>query len=171
MDILVASVGRELEPVVTAIRELRPNRVIFLCSADIPGSHGSHRLVQDIFRQTGLPDGSYEIGQIEYFDDLQECYRRSRDALLRLHKEHPDARVLANYTGGTKSMTAGLALAAVDDPTTELSLVAGTRTNIENISPGTQYEQPVAVWDVRAQRRIEGVNRRINDYDYAGAAS
>jgi CRISPR-associated protein (TIGR02710 family) len=173
MEILVITVGGSPQPVITAIKERSPlpDRVVFLCSDDLPTSKGSYTDVAKIVAEAGLPPDRHAVERIQFIDDLQECYTRARDALAQARAKHPDATIIANYTGGTKTMTAGLALAAVDDARTEISLVTGTRTNRERVEGGTEYAQPVAVWDVRARRRLDEVGRALQRYDYPSAAA
>lgn len=189
MTILVLTVGGSHQPLVTAIQSLKPDRGVFLCSDDAPGTKGSYVQVMgqglviksnptlekpdlpNIVVQTNLAPTQYEIVKIRHFDNLETCYQEARNALERLRRDFPAARIIADYTGGTKSMTAGLAIAAVDFEWCDLNVVAGTRADLEKVKDRTQFARPVMVWDLRGRRNLEEVQVRLACFDYAGAAS
>ncbi|MGH7390117.1 MAG: TIGR02710 family CRISPR-associated CARF protein [Candidatus Rokuibacteriota bacterium] len=189
MTILVLTVGGSHQPLLTAITALRPDRVVFLCSDDTPTGKGSWVQVvgegkvvksrpdldrPDLLNIVTLADmkaGGYEVVKLKDLDNLEACYLGACAVLERLRRELPGARIIADYTGGTKSMTAGLAIAAVDDERCEINLVAGTRSNLQQVRDRTQVAQPVTVWDVRARRKLDEVESRVSRFEYAGAAS
>lgn len=187
MTILVLTVGASHQPILTAIETLRPDHVVFLCSDDIPTTKGSWRQVlgegkvikskrdlkhpdlPNIVTQVGLRQEQYEVVRIRDLDDLEACYREAFAILDRLRQRWPTARIVADYTGGTKSMTAGLAIAAVDDQRCETSFVSGTRSDLDRVLDRTQVAQPVTVWDVRGRRKLGEVATRVRRFDYSGA--
>jgi CRISPR-associated protein (TIGR02710 family) len=189
MKILVLTVGGSHQPLVTAIQTLKPDRVVFLCSDDTPTAKGSYLQVigdgkviksdlklekpdlPNLVVQTALSPDRYKLVKIRNFDSLEECYLESRNSLEKLHRQYPGSRLIADYTGGTKSMTAGLALAAVDDEHCEISLVTGTRPDLKTVQDQTQFARPMVVWDLRGRRKLEEVQIRLSRYDYAGAAA
>lgn len=189
MTILVLTVGGSHQPLVTAIQTLKPDRVIFLCSDDTPIAKGSYVQIigegkviksnpklekpdlPNIPTQVGLSPDQFDLVKIGHFDNLETCYLESSQILIKLHSEQPHARLIADYTGGTKSMTAGLALAAVESEWCELNLIAGTRTDLEKVKDRSQFARPIAVWDLRGRRKLEEVQVRLSRFDYAGAAT
>jgi len=189
MTIVVLTVGGSHQPILATLLALKPDRVAFLCSADIPTLKGSWTQVAgegkvirskpdlappdlpNIVTLAGLAPDRYEIVRIEDFDHLEACYREASAVLERLHQQWPEARVFADYTGGTKSMAAGLAIAAVDDEGCEVYLVTGIRADLDRVRDRMEFAQPVAVWDIRARRRLKEVAERVSRFDYAGAAS
>lgn len=189
MTILVLTVGGSHQPLVTAIQSLKPECVVFLCSDDAPGTKGSYVQVMgeglviksnpklekpdlpNIVVQANLASKQYEIVKIRHFDNLETCYLEARNVLERLHRDCPEARIIADYTGGTKTMTAGLAVAAVDFEWCALNVVAGTRADLEKVTEGTQFAKPLRVWNLRGKRKLREVQVRLKCFDYAGAAS
>lgn len=188
MTILVLTVGGSHQPILTAIEAVKPDRVVFLCSDDTPAGKGSWTQVSGegkviksdralerpdlpgIATLAALPPDRYEIVRIKDFDSLEDCYHVALATLDRVRRDWPEARIVADYTGGTKSMTAGLAIAAVDDERCEINLVAGTRADLDRVRDRTQFAHPVALWDVRARRQLREVATRVAHFDYAGAA-
>lgn len=170
--ILMLTVGGSHQPIVTAIRSLQANRVVFICSA---GSKGSETQVigegtpcevrrgtevierlPNIPKQAGLDerfDPNRDLILVQEPDDLSECYQKASSGIQSLQQEFPDAQIMADYTGGTKSMSVGLAMAALDRQAT-LYVTTGNRTNIIKVDRGELTAQAV-VAPLVAQRTIE----------------
>ncbi|TBR58419.1 CRISPR-associated protein [Westiellopsis prolifica IICB1] len=170
--ILLVTVGGSHQPIVTAIRELQPDRVIFLCSDGSKGSksqvigEGSPCEVRrgtevierlpNIPTQIGLGDRfqqNRDLILIQEPDDLSECYQKASLSIQSIQQQFPDAQTVADYTGGTKSMSIGLAMAALDYQAT-LYVTTTVRTNIIKIERGELTGQ-ATVAPVVAQRTIE----------------
>jgi CRISPR-associated protein (TIGR02710 family) len=170
--ILMLTVGGSHQPIVTAIHTLQADRVVFICSA---GSRGSETQVRgegnpcevrrgtevierlpNIPKQAGLDDRfdpNRDLILIQEPDDLSECYQKASSGIQTIHREFPDAQIMADYTGGTKSMSVGLAIAALDHQAT-LYVTTGNRTNIIKVDRGELTAQAV-VAPLVAQRMIE----------------
>lgn len=152
MRTLVCTVGGSSSPVVTAIRAYKPDRVVFVCSTDDgSGTKGSYTQVEgegavckqrdgsalpNIPTQAGLAEGTYRVERVPADDPFQiadACRRVLADTLA-------EGAVRADYTGGTKSMSAGLFRAAVDVPGVELAIVSGPRTNLLKVEEGTEAQ-------------------------------
>jgi ABC-type lipoprotein export system ATPase subunit len=106
--VLIASVGGSPEPIVNAIVQERPDFVYFLCST---GKSGSDETVEKtIVPGTQLREGSYVITRVQSPHDLRNvvaaCSTIEADLDTRFAGE--ELNVLANYTGGTRTMSAGL---------------------------------------------------------------
>lgn len=172
---LVLTVGGSPQPIVNAIRYAQgvaPRdgtlMVRFLCSCDPDPKRSSCRAVPQIVADLGLEAGEYQSDPIAHYDDLEECYLAARRVLESVPH---DERLIANYTGGTKSMTAGLALAALEFEQCEINLVDGMRPGTgPSVKQGTEYTRAVPVRDLRARRQVSAARKRFEDYDYAGAA-
>ena len=190
MNILILTVGGSHAPLLTAIETIKPERVIFLCSDDQGGAKGSYLQVEgtgkvlcskvpkrepttsdlpNLATLANLSPDRYEVIRISQFDNLQECFQKAAEVIRQQRSSYPDARIVADYTGGTKSMTAGLAMAALEDERCELGLVTGTRRNLSLVQPGTQFAHAVKVWDLRALRRFTQIAEALNRFDYAAA--
>lgn len=193
--LLVLTVGGACAPVITAIRDYRPDFVCFVVSCGPRGSRttvdgpgnpcGDSRKIKcpecskdvslgdpkgaNILTQTGLKEHQYEILELDEPDDLPACYTRVRTALARLREDHTDWRLLADYTGGTKTMTIALALAALEAGY-ELSLVRGARADLVKVRNGTEMAALVNVGDVRARQQMAEARRLFNTFAYTSAA-
>lgn len=177
--ILVLNVGKPSDgeiadrPEAYSLRQARTDYVVFVCSRKGEGQAGTTEFVQRYAELIALPADHYEPLALDDPDDLVRVYEQASDLLQRLRRERPHARILVDYTAGTKSMSAGLAIAAVDqeDDRIEPRLVRGTRGNFATVIPGTESFRPVSrVHDLRARRRLPSIRSALDRFDYAGAS-
>jgi CRISPR-associated protein (TIGR02710 family) len=181
--ILVVSLGGSPEPVVNCINSLRPDRVVFFCS------EGSQSQVETVLRTVPIPEfeqardivvlqqrfsrrqGEEVISEI---DHLEIVYARATDLLMRLRRDSPGSTLMVDYTGGTKTMAAGLAMAAIDVDGVQLQLTTiPERPKGENALSGPSLPVAVAKIDIQARRLLDlelpPLLKRF-DYGAAGAA-
>jgi AAA15 family ATPase/GTPase len=127
--ILILTVGGSHIPIVQAIQSINPDYVIFICINDIRGSkeqilgegnpcevrRGSEVIekLPNIPTQVGL-NSNFQLKLISQADDMVECYKASIESIITAKKLSPDAEIIASYTGGTKTMSAALAMAGSD---------------------------------------------------------
>ena len=188
-SVLIITVGGSSQPIVTAIKELRPDRAIFLCST---GSKGSISQVTgegtpceirkggevidrlpNIPTQTGLGDKferDRDVFPIENPDDLSECYGQASKAIQSVKKDSPNAQILADYTGGTKTMSVGLAMAGIDQQV-RLYLTTGTRTNTIRVERGERTEV-TTIGSIIAQRSLKQLlASAFGQYNYSAVTN
>ncbi|MDZ4721782.1 MAG: TIGR02710 family CRISPR-associated CARF protein [Roseiflexaceae bacterium] len=196
--ILITTVGGSSEPVIRAIHDHRPDHVLFIASADQDGKApgGSWHTVADpgnvcdrksetkcpqckaitapasdkpsIVIQAGLTSDQYSVLQVTP-DDLTECYQICRDGLENLKQRFPNARLVTDYTGGTKTMSAALALAAIERGDCELGLVTGARNDLHKVTTGTETALLIEISSLRVQRQIGLAAELFDHFDYAAA--
>ncbi|MDZ4778777.1 MAG: TIGR02710 family CRISPR-associated CARF protein [Planctomycetia bacterium] len=187
-SILILTVGGSPQPLVTSIRSNQPDFVWFVCSDDVAKNKGSyveavgeglvckssfkveHPDSPCIATQAGLIPERFDHMRIAGFDNLNDCYLRCLELIEKLHREYPDAKLIIDYTGGTKSMTAGLATAALDDGRCDIVLVTGARQDLRAVTDQTQFVRPVQVWDAQVKRTLRHVENLLGRFDYTGAA-
>ena len=175
--LLALTVGGSCAPVVTAVRDYAPDFVCFFASS---GPRGSRTRVDgpgevcngapSIVAQTDLKPEQYEVVELAEPDSLSECYGRVREALARLGAEREGWRRIADYTGGTKTMSVALVLAALEAGW-ELSLVTGTRPDLVKVLNGSEMAALINAWEVRARQRLAEAWRLFNAYAYASAGA
>ena len=105
----LVSVGGTPEPVLYILRQKKPQHVWYFCSGD------SRALADQIQGQLDWHPAPRFI-EVEQFEELGPCYRELRrkiPEILRETKVAPE-HVLVDYTGGTKTMSAALVLAATE---------------------------------------------------------
>ena len=77
--------------------------------------------------------------------------------------------VTRNYAGGTKSMSAGAVLAAVDlNVRTELSM--GPRSGFDQVKPGNSYQVSVDIQDIRVVNQARSIRLLWHEHAYSEAA-
>ncbi len=187
--ILICTVGGSHQPILTAIREIRPDYVVFACSGRDQGTGrpGSDELIlgrgavvkadqQDtrpslpnIPAQVGLADDSYEVAAVPA-DDLDEATAVISRKLTELIVRFPEAALVADYTGGTKSMTAALVTAVLEQENIDLQLVTGNRADLIKVRNGTETSAPANIDAIRLRRSMSPFLGAWKRYAYDEAA-
>lgn len=181
-NILCCTVGGSHQPIITAIRNLAPDYVCFFCTAGKAGSDkqiiGEGKIIKarhsdekatlpNIPVQLGLPAETYEVVEVPH-DELDAAYLVMTHTLKKLSGRHADTNLYADYTGGTKTMTAALVLAALEHKV-ELQAVIGHRTNLEKVADGTEWGFPASVEQIRFEREMRQQMGAWRAFAYAQA--
>lgn len=201
-QILILTVGGSHQPIMTAINEIRPNYVFFICTGKDPATGRAGSEIQiigigncikadpkddkpslpNIPAQAGLQMGQYQIGytlsttadgkpqhQLTGADDLDQVVADCHRIIAECKERWPEAKISADYTGGTKSMSAGLILAALEYPDVDLKFVTGGRSDLIKIQDGSQYAADATVERIRFQRQLAPYLSAWQRYAYAEA--
>ncbi len=167
---LLCTVGGSHQPIVRAIEHLRPDHVCFICSDDDPatGNKGSYTQVEgkgsvikarfqdekpslpNIPTQADLQPDQVSVLRVQA-DNLDDIYRTVTDWLGE--RGRAAERIVADYTGGTKTMSAALVAVALDEGI-ELQLVSGSRSNLVKVESGAEYVTTAAVSESRFRRQL-----------------
>ncbi len=170
--ILLCTVGGSHQPILKAIRSVAPDFVCFFCTGRDPatGKVGSIRQVKgkgnvigegpdsatetlpNIPSQAELKPGSFEVSTVPA-DDLDDCFQLMRTAIFRLTELHPEAKFVADYTGGTKTMSAALVCAVLETDGVDLQLIRGARFGL-GVAPSTTYATPTNMARLRLERAM-----------------
>jgi len=190
--ILILSVGGSSEPIVNAINFYKPDFVYFFCSSGHKGSAvtiagpgepcgnkskskcpecgyeyyiGNPKGKAVVF-QVGLSKDKYEIVSVDDPDDLNLCYCTLVNLSTSIKRIYPEAQIIANYTGGTKTMSAAMALVGIVTEEWDLSLNKGPRLDIIKIKGG---DIPVVInkWRIFAEQSLVSAAKTLENYDYA----
>ncbi len=114
--LLFTSVGGTAAPVINALKAVRPERAVFVISEQ--SRRTCEEEVLPAIEQDGLrmPAGAYSFIQVPHHEDLREIVHALRPRVLeetsRWRAMGDDYGVVVDITGGTKQMSAGLALVA-----------------------------------------------------------
>ncbi|MCX7631616.1 MAG: TIGR02710 family CRISPR-associated CARF protein [Geminicoccaceae bacterium] len=186
--VLVCTVGGSPEPIVKAIEARRPDRVVFLCTTAQDGQAGSDVQVvgpvpppppgrerghdpRTIPERAGLARETWEQVLVPA-DDPDGVFWRARELLRDLRQRFPAAEIVADYTGGTKSMTAGLMLAAVADPEpVAIQFIGGARPDLVRVVSGTERPLAIAIDAILAERVLADTERAFARFAYDEAAA
>jgi CRISPR-associated protein (TIGR02710 family) len=177
--VLIVSLGNSPEPIVNCINSLRPDRVVFFCS------ELSQQNIAEVLDRVPLPGFKEDVDVvvlqqrlhrkqsddvINELDQLDCVYIRACTLISALRTQHPGCSITVDYTGGTKTMTTGLAMAAIDDGNAQLSVTITDRTN--QMTPGSGYSVPVLVSTavIQARRLFEqDLPPLLKRFDYEAA--
>lgn len=160
--ILLCTVGGSAPPIVTAIATLAPQQVVFVCSTDdlATGKPGTRAAAADIAGQAGLDANRQRFIEIPA-DDLDAAHAALSDCIAELRRASPDATLLADYTGGTKTMSAALVCVAIENGV-QLCLTTGPRNDHSRVTRGedTALLSPEGLSMRRTLRHVEQLWQR-----------
>lgn len=166
---LISSVGGTIEPLVTSVADYHPELVVFFASEQTIELIGSIKArLQE--RQIAIQNRNVMTTDAE---DLEACYEAAlRCADLALAGGRSAAEVVVDFTGGTKAMTAALALATVGKGFT-FSYVGGHARSKEGrgvVVTGSerivQRRDPFVLYAVHERRRLA---HYFNQYQFQAA--
>lgn len=189
MRVLILTVGGSGAPIVGCIKNYRPDRVVFLCTEDEDGNKGSRAMVDggaiistgreckkcrykdverrdNIVNQCNLSMVDYEIHAVPH-DDPNKSYEIAFKLIKSFLDEGHDVTV--DYTGGTKSMSVGLAMAAMEFPQCNLSVVKGKRQDLIRVRDGMERVSRLPSYTVLVQRHERLCRDLIREWNYASA--
>ncbi len=187
--ILLCTVGGSHQPVLEAIRSNAPDYICFFCTDKDPDTGKTGSISQVIGNgavinakpsdpKPTLPNltilaklnpNTYETCIVPA-DDLDGAFLNMRNAVTRLAKEFSEVRFLADYTGGTKTMTAALVCVALDRDDMELQLVSGARPDLVRVAAGTEQAMTASVARLRLDRAMAPYREAWVRYSYREAA-
>ncbi|MCK6556853.1 TIGR02710 family CRISPR-associated CARF protein [Candidatus Binatia bacterium] len=168
---MIVSVGGSAEPLAVTLGEEKPEFVCFLAS---------HRSVDEIAKikdavkvSTG---GAFKDEKeiVDSAEDLVECYRKALACIERVRRQgFPESEMLIDYTGGTKVMSAAVAMAAAAYGV-RFSYVGGdrrTKDGLGVVESGSERRRidrnPLELFAVEEKRRIA---QHFNSHQYDAAA-
>lgn len=186
--ILICTVGGSHQPIVTAIKEQKPDYVLFICTDKDPATAraGSRTQIEGVGNcikadpkddkpslpnipvQTGLTAEQFSICTT-VSDDLDQIYIDCLSVIDKLTQGYPDAKFIVDYTGGTKSMSAGLVMAGLEREAIDLQLVMGSRSDLVKVQDGSQFAAAANSQQIRFQRQIAPYQQAWTRYAYSEA--
>lgn len=184
--ILLVTVGGSPQPILTAIKTLKPDRVIFICSDGVQGSKAQIigkgtpceiRKGEEVKKLPNIPihlslsnfQSDTDLALIQNPDDLSECYCLVSNTIRTLQQDFPDCQILADYTGGTKTMSAALAMVGIDCDINLHVTTSTTRENLLKVERGEATERTSTI-AIAAERKIEQfLPLLLQQYNYAAA--
>ncbi|MFH7244111.1 MAG: TIGR02710 family CRISPR-associated CARF protein [Spirulina sp.] len=185
--LLLITVGGSPAPILTAINSLRPDRIIFICSDGPRGSlsqiigEGTPceiRRGAEVDRQPNIPtqlnlgdrfNPETDLVRLDNPDDLAECYRRIATKIKALQQENPSNELYADYTGGTKTMSLSLGMAALDYGVALYLTTNATRENLIRVERGQSTERAPTTLLTVERILNQDLPRFLQDFNYSGA--
>lgn len=163
---LILTVGGSLEPLIAAIEFHRPSQVIAVVSEKDPQTEkaGSYIQLKELAEKSKLPLAAFEELRVPT-DNLDVVFQRCLERLERATEP-----VAIDYSGGTKSMSAGvmLAAAALPEKVAHVTVVAGPRRDLVKVTIGSEA-QPVVLESVRDRDRHRLAQNHLATFAYRSA--
>ncbi|MBU0550323.1 hypothetical protein KKB55_13000 [Myxococcota bacterium] len=188
MKTLICTVGGSYEPIIKSIKHHNPDHIVFVCSEDDPytGRSGSYiEITQEgnvctssaaresrkadqpnIPAQLGLDVARYEVLKVPA--DEPAIAIQAIQARIEA-SQAPGAQLIADYTGGTKSMSCSLFVAASQREGVALSLVKGPRVDLVRISSGLESVEHVDVNPIKSDWQLQEARRAWRYHAYRQA--
>ncbi len=184
---LICTVGGSHRPIVKAIESTKADFVCFVCSDDdlTTGNKGSYTQILDkglciksspkddkpslpnIPEQVGLEERQYTIIRVQP-DNLTNVYEQIQHWIGK--SDFDSQSLVADYTGGTKTMTAGLVMVALKDNRIQLNLIAGPRSDLRQVRADHGSATRASIENLRIQQQLHEVLMLWQHHGYAEAA-
>ncbi len=166
---MVMTAGGSPAPIRAALTEGRPDFVLFVVS------HGSRGQVESEVLPQFPHQFQWEYLVITDHQDIGTCYYEIRRGLIDWlgRRALTDADVVVDITGGTKAMSAALALAGVER-LSNFRYVGGTKRDADNLGVVVTGSERIIgcrnPWNKYAIRELERASRLLDD-SYADSAA
>ena len=166
---MIITVGGSPEPIAFSLNGDKPRLALFVVS------EGSRPQVEEqILPQLEFVP-QYEYLQVSNHEDIEPCYKEMRDGISRWLRDRQleDNDVRVDYTGGTKAMSAALALASVER-FGDFKYIASYRRAKDGLGQGVSgfehHARSSNPWNALAVRELERANWLLSQYHAEAAA-
>ena len=166
---MIATVGGTPAPIIHTISQLKPERVAFICSAD------TRPLCDDIAEKCALDVTKVTLLILTNPELLGTCYEEIRGFFREIVPQWniPVENIHIDYTGGTKTMSAAVVLAAAER-FSNFSYVGGDARSKEGVGVVLDGKEKRHIqsnpWDKLAVREMERAGTLWNNQQYAACA-
>jgi len=159
-DAMVLTLGTSYEPLVLSISALRPKKALILYTDK------SHHLLDDVIEFTKLKPSQYEATDVDAENPLQ-LYQKIKDVYEKWGRPK---NIYVDFTGGTKSMAAGCAMAGSAIGAKLIYVGGNFLTDLRKPEPGSEklcyIDDPYTVFgDLEREQAIS----LFNKMDYVSA--
>jgi CRISPR-associated protein (TIGR02710 family) len=174
--LLICTVGGSPEPIVATIKHWRPARIRFVHSPETKSEIETKIVPKATAEGLDLDPGRYDLFELPDAEDFPACVDRLRALTADVDQwisRGEGFRVVVDFTGGTKCMSAALALHARRWPCL-VSYVAGTARNkggVGVVVSGTEkVVHSVNPWDALGYQAVEDFIVLFDQGAFAAAA-
>lgn len=174
--LLICTVGGSPEPIVAALKQWRPVRVLFVHT---PATKG--KVAEIVPKACGegvdLDRGRYDLLELPDEQDFASCIEQLRgltDTVRAWAARGDDCQVVVDITGGTKCMTAAMAIQASHWPCL-FSYVGGkerTKDGVGIVVSGSEIVRHAQnPWDALGHRAVDDFVVLFDQHAYLAAAN
>jgi CRISPR-associated protein (TIGR02710 family) len=174
---LVCTVGGSPEPVVAALKMWRPARVRFVHTPQTKGDIEAKIVPKARDEGVDLDPGRYDLFELPDGQDLARCLDRLRQLtpeVMRWSERDQAFRVVVDFTGGTKCMSAAIVLQASRWPCTFSYVGGGERTKDGVgvvVSGAEEVVHQVNPWDALGHRAVDDFVVLFDQHAFLAAAN
>ena len=171
--LMIATVGGAPEPLVASIKKCQPAKVLFVPSS---GTANQISRILDLLTQHeyDLREGACETIRVADHQDFSRCVREMRDGLephvIKWRARGDGYSCVADFTGGTKCMSAALTLVARPWPDMQFSYVGGTRRDKHGVGVVVSGDEQVVrhadPWEALGYQVVEEAVAAFNCHAY-----
>lgn len=166
--LLIVTVGGSAPPIIQAIEDYAPAHVVFITSMITATNSKSStpQVTSDVLPHFGAPlSFAYDIVEVD-LDDLMDVYTKCCNVIKQSISQYD---IVADYTGGSKTMSSGLVLAARQYPKVALSLVSGMRRQMAAVynTPVTTVRQQLST--LHGEEQVRSIAMLIDMYEFKAA--
>ena len=172
--LLIATVGGTPEPLAASIMHWKPAMVVFVPSRKtVPKIKDIQELLCN--HQYDLREGECGRVTVSNEQDFSQCVQEMHSGLKAMIKDWVGRSdhhgCVVDFTGGTKCMSASLAMVARPWPTVQFSYVGGSKREKGIVISGEeQVVQSANPWDALGYQVVEDAVVAFNHHDYGEAA-
>ena len=140
-----------------AIRDKRPDFVVFLTTEQ------SDETMSAVLEKLALSPENYTCRRVSDENDVEKCTLDFMDAMRELKTRGFDAQdLVADFTAGTKAMSAALVAAGVEENIGKLSYIIGERGEGGIVVSGTERAYPLVPNRLTIRRMTKQAIARFN---------
>lgn len=145
-----------------AIRSAHPNFVLFLVTAE-----SESKTLPEVVSKAGIAEGEYACRRILGENDVERCALDCAEAIRHLvRREYAPEEIVADFTSGTKAMSAGLVAAGLEQEVGQLSYVHGERGESGRVVSGTERSERLKPNRLMARRDLRRAIDLFNTLRY-----
>lgn len=161
--LITVGTGRNREDIAGAIlksiKNHNPDKVIFLCTYK-----SKEETIPFIEREFE----DFEVIILEDENDLELIKQRCDEEIGKI-KKGKDNYIIVDYTSGTKAMSAGIILSAVENDVDSISYITGKRDDTGRVIPGTERVISFSPTQIYAKKLyLEGI-KYFNNWIFESA--
>lgn len=171
MKAMIISVGGTPDPIVHSLLDHRPEYVCFFASQQSLDKIGE---IKTRIGEAGLCIEDYKV-ICDDAENLEHCYSKALHCAEKLKQMGVQpGEIVVDYTGGTKTMTAALALATVGQGCV-FSYVGGTKREKDGLgvvkSGSEVISKMLSPWEIFAVEEKKRISLFVTSFQYEAAIS
>ena len=177
---LLITVGGSPEPIIFSIQEGKYDRVVFICTPEsaqmVTGAPGPQlgapveaERPLTIPLRAGLHKSRWRLAGLVGVDDGSSVFASVSSAINTIRWEDPHPEIEVDFTAGSKSISTGLVLAAIEEGVHSGRLISAMRPDLRSVADGTQVAVPVRLPAVGINQACSEAELLLSKFDYSGA--